>query len=101
VARVEVLERFFLGKALFRIGEAEVRAGELHEVFGVALVHDGEVGGETGGGPEAAQEAVGGGVEGATVDFAARAPDEAGPRACDDKERSVAEGGSGSLLGIE
>ena len=45
-------------------------AAELHEVFGVALVEDREVGGEAGGGAEAAEEAVGGAVEGSAMHLA-------------------------------
>ena len=67
VSRVDVVERFLLREALFLLREAEGGARELHEVFGVALVHDREVRGESGGGAELAEQAVAGGVERAAV----------------------------------
>ena len=48
VARVDVVQRLLLRESLLPVAEAELRARELHQVLGVALVHDGEVGREAG-----------------------------------------------------
>jgi hypothetical protein len=58
VARVQVVERFLLREALGGLGEAEGAARELHQVLGVALVHDREIGREAGGGAELAEQAM-------------------------------------------
>ena len=52
--------------------EPQRRAGELHQVLGVALVHDGEVGRKSRGGPELTQQSVADGVKGAAVHTCAR-----------------------------
>ena len=67
VPRVQPVQRLLLGKALGRLAEPQRAARELHQVLGVALVHDGEVGRQAGGRAELAQQAVADGVEGATV----------------------------------
>ena len=53
-----------------------MRAGELHEVFGVALVHDREVGRDAGGRAEFPEETMPGAVKGAAGHVAAGAPDQ-------------------------
>ena len=77
VARVEPVERFLFRKALGRLGEPHRPPRELHEVLGVALVHDGEIAREAGGGPELAQQPVAYRVEGAAVHAGSRRPHEA------------------------
>ena len=68
VPRIDVVQRFLFRESLFLLAEAEVAAGELHEIFGVALVHDGEVAGEAGLGAELAEQAVAGGVKRSALD---------------------------------
>ena len=77
VARVDVLERLLLGESLDLGGVAELGAGELHEIRGIALIHDGEIFREARGGSVAAQQTMRGGVESPTVYALAVAPDEA------------------------
>ena len=43
VARIYVVERFLLRESFFLAAESEAGARELHQILGVALVHDGEV----------------------------------------------------------
>ena len=76
VARIHVVQRLLLREALLLLGESERRARELHEVFGVGLVHDREVRRESRRLSEPAQQPVRGRVEGPAVHGAARAPDQ-------------------------
>ena len=52
----------------FPLRRTRAPAGELHEIFGVALVHDGEVAREARFGSEVAQQAMTGGVERPALD---------------------------------
>ena len=73
VPRVDGLQRFGTGEAwgrpggVLEIGVAEGGAGNAHQIGGIGLIEDREVGGEAGGGPEPAQQAVGDAMEGAAV----------------------------------
>ena len=77
VPRVDVVKRLLLRESLdFASAIPELRAGELHQVLGVALIHDREVLGEAGGGSVAAEQPVRGGVKGPAVHARARAADQ-------------------------
>jgi len=62
------VEGFFFREALFLFAVAQVGAGELHEVFGVSLIHDREIARETCLGTELSEEAVPGRVERSALD---------------------------------
>ena len=74
--RVEVVQRFLLRESLRRLAETERAARELHQVLGVALVHDGEVRGEAGRRAELSEQAMPDGVKGAAVHPRAGGADE-------------------------
>ena len=71
------MQRGLLGKALLLLRKPELRARELHEIFGVGLIHDREIRRETGRLSKAAEETVRCGVKGAAVHGAAGAAHEA------------------------
>ena len=76
VPRVDVVQRFLFGEPLFLLAIAEVRARELDEIFGVALIEDAEVARQAGLGSELSEEAMAGGVERPAVHFRRGRPDE-------------------------
>ena len=67
VAGVDVVERFLLGEPLGLLGVAECGARELHQILGVALVHDREVRRQAAGGAVLAERAVAHAVKRAAV----------------------------------
>jgi hypothetical protein len=58
------VERLLLRKPLGRLAETECTAGELHQVLGVALIHDSEVRRETGRGAELSEQPMTDGMKG-------------------------------------
>src|SRR6185437_10639081 len=77
VARVDVVQCLLLREPLLLLAVAEVGARELHQVFGVALVHDREVAGQARLGAELPEQPMAGGVEGPALHPARRRADEA------------------------
>src|SRR4051812_15755308 len=60
---VNILERFFLGKSLGLGCVSELSARQLHEIGGIALIHDGEVFRQSGGRTVTTKKSVRSGVE--------------------------------------
>ena len=74
--RIDVVQRLLLREPLFLLAEAEAVAGELHQVFGVALIHDREVAREAGGRSELPEQTVARRVERPALHARRRGADE-------------------------
>ena len=66
------MQRLFFREALVFLADTETCARDPHEILGVSLIHDGELGGQSGTAPELAEQTIACGVKGSAMDARAR-----------------------------